>query len=414
MEQLQVKAAEEPGFEVVGEPRITSPRGFTAAGLHAGIKRKRKDLGLIACEVPATAAAVYTMNAYQAAPLTVTREGLAMEGKMQAMIVNSGNANACTGSRGVEDAREMRRETARWLNIPEHRVGVASTGVIGEPLPMDRIGPGIPGLVKQLGPSGHDSFCQAILTTDTCIKAVEVRLTVDGREVRVAGAAKGSGMIQPRMATMLAFINTDAAIEAPALQTLLRQVTDETFNMITVDGDCSTNDMVSVMASGLAGNDPLTPKHPQWPVYYRAFSHVARELAQLIARDGEGATRLVEVVVTGAETEEGARRAAKAVVGSSLVKTAVFGTDPNWGRILCALGYSGAPFDPERVDLYLGSVCAVHQGCPVPMVEAAAREALTLDPARIRIDLNRGRAAATAWGCDLTYDYVRINASYRT
>lgn len=414
MEQLQVKVAEEAEFRVAGEPRITSPQGFTASGLHVGIKRKRKDLGLIACEVPATAAAVYTMNTYQAAPLRVTREGLAMEGKMQAMIVNSGNANACTGARGLEDAKAMQREAAQWLNIPEHRVGVASTGVIGETLPMDRIQPGIPELVKQLDSAGHDSFCQSILTTDTRIKTVEARLTVDGREVRVAGAAKGSGMIHPRMATMLAFINTDAAIEAPVLQSLLRQVTDETFNMITVDGDCSTNDMVSVMASGLAGNEPLTPDHPQWPAYYQAFSYVARELAQLIARDGEGATRLVEVVVTGGETREGARRAAKAVVGSSLVKTAVFGADPNWGRILTALGYSGARFHPDRVDLYIGSICVVRQGCPVSGVEELAKEALVQDPARIELNLNQGEAEATAWGCDLTYDYVRINASYRT
>lgn len=414
MEQLQVKATAGTGIEMAGEPRITSPRGFTAAGLHAGIKRKRKDLGLITCEVPATAAAVYTLNTYQAAPLMVTREGLAVEGKMQAMIVNSGNANACTGPRGMEDAKEMRRETARWLDIPEHLVGVASTGVIGEPLPMHQIGLGIPNLVKELGPAGHDSFCQAILTTDTCTKAVEVRLTVDGREVRVAGVAKGSGMVHPRMATMLAFINTDAAIERPALQSLLRDVTDETFNMITVDGDCSTNDMVSVMASGLAGNDPLTPEHPDWPLFFQAFSHVARGLAQRIARDGEGATRLVEVVVTGAETREEARRAAKAIVGSSLVKTAVFGADPNWGRILCALGYSGTRFISDRVDLYIGSVCAVQNGCPVPMMEVSARKALAQDPARIRVDLKQGDAGATAWGCDLTYDYVRINANYRT
>lgn len=414
MEQLQVKEAEKGGYKVVREPRITSPRGFTAAGLHAGIKRKRKDLGLIVCEVPAAAAAVYTLNTYQAAPLQVTREGLAVEGRMQAMIVNSGNANACTGSRGVEDAREMRRKTAQSLNIPEHLVGVTSTGVIGEPLPMDRIGEAIPGLAEQLDLVGHEAFCQSILTTDTCTKAVEVRLTVDGQEVRVAGAAKGSGMIHPNMATMLAFINTDAAIETPVLQSLLGRVTDETFNMITVDGDCSTNDMVSVMASGLAGNNPLTPEHPAWPAFYQAFSHVARQLAQMIARDGEGANRLVEVTVSGTVTEEEARKAAKAIVGSSLVKTAVFGADPNWGRILCALGYSGAHFDPDQVDLHIGSVCLVQKGCPQPLIEEVAREALKCDPVHIRVDLKQGNAGATAWGCDLTYDYVRINASYRT
>ncbi|PTX59684.1 glutamate N-acetyltransferase [Melghirimyces profundicolus] len=414
MEQLQVRAVVTDGCKVAKEPRITSPRGFRAAGLHAGIKRKRKDLGMIVCEVPASAAAVYTMNAFQAAPLKVTREGLEVEGRMQAMIVNSGNANACTGRRGLDDARRMRQETARQLKIPEHLVGVVSTGVIGEPLPMDRMLRAIPGLVEQLAPEGQDSFCRSILTTDTFTKASEVRLTVQGKEVRVAGAAKGSGMVHPNMATMLAFINTDAAVEPPVLQRILRKVTDQTFNMITVDGDCSTNDMVTAMASGLAGNEPLTEDHPDWPAFCRAFAHVARDLARQIARDGEGATRLVEVTVTGAETEEGARRAAKAIVGSSLVKTAVFGADPNWGRIVCALGYSGAIFDPDRVEVYIGSICAVRDGRPVPMDEAAGRRELEQDPVRLRVNLNRGAAQATAWGCDLTYDYVRINASYRT
>lgn len=414
MKPLQVKTGEEKGYRVMVEPRITSPRGFQAAGLHAGIKRKRKDLGLILCDVPASAAAVYTLNAFQAAPLQVTKEGLAVEGKMQAMVVNSGIANACTGEQGLEDAREMRRETARRLGIPEHLVGVVSTGLIGNRLPMDRVKQAIPQLVHKVDAESHAPFCQSILTTDTCTKAAEVRLTVDGREVRIAGAAKGSGMIHPNMATMLAFINTDATIQPGVLQGLLRKVTDETFNMITVDGDCSTNDMVSVMASGQAGNTALTEDHPDWQTFYDAFTHVARVLAQQIARDGEGATRLVEVIVTGAETKEGARQAAKSIVGSSLVKTAVYGADPNWGRIVGALGYSGALFDPERIEVHIGSVCVLRQGRPVAIDEDAARRELEKDSVQLRVDLHWGREEAAAWGCDLTYDYVRINASYRT
>ncbi|MFS8513622.1 MAG: bifunctional ornithine acetyltransferase/N-acetylglutamate synthase, partial [Planifilum fulgidum] len=246
--------AAETGFEVVAEPSVTSPSGFVAGGVHAGLKRKKRDLGMIFCEVPASAAAVYTMNAFQAAPLKVTRDSLAVEGKLQAVVVNSGNANACTGERGWEDALKTRREAAGLLGIPEHRVAVASTGVIGEFLPMDRMVEGLGRLVKEVGKEGHLPFCESILTTDTCTKAAEVVLRVEGRPVRIAGAAKGSGMIHPRMATMLAFLTTDAVIDPRHLQHLLREVTDETFNMITVDGDCSTNDMVLALASGAIGN----------------------------------------------------------------------------------------------------------------------------------------------------------------
>ncbi|WP_091737039.1 bifunctional glutamate N-acetyltransferase/amino-acid acetyltransferase ArgJ [Marininema mesophilum] len=393
---------------------ITSPRGFTAAGLHAGIKRKRKDLGLICCEVPAAAAAVYTTNAFQAAPLMVTQEGMEVEGRMQALLVNSGKANACTGEAGLQDAYQMRESAAVALGLPEHQVGIASTGVIGERIPMGPLTRGVPELIEQLSKEGSDDFCHAILTTDTGIKTVEVRLTIDGKEVRISGAAKGSGMIHPNMATMLAFVTTDAVIEPSVLQGLLREVTDETYNMITVDGDSSTNDMVAVMASGLSNHQPLTREHTDWLVFKDAFTFVSQELARMIARDGEGATRLVEVEVKGASTLEGARQAAKAIVGSSLVKTAVYGADPNWGRILSAVGYSGAAVNPAQIQVTIGEVIVVDGGQPALYDEELARRALDQPLVHIGVDLGLGTASATAWGCDLTYDYVRINASYRT
>jgi len=405
-------------FSVVEHPRIHSPKGFNAAGLHCGIKRKRKDLGWIVCEVPASAAAVYTMNAFQAAPLKVTRESLEKEDHLQVMLVNSGNANACTGPQGEADAYRMRRETAELFGISEHLVGVASTGVIGELLPMDRISAGLRALREQMDHvrnSGHDDFAEAILTTDTCTKAVEVVVTVEGQEVRIAGVAKGSGMIHPNMATMLAFLTTDAVIEPAVLRGLLREVTDETFNMITVDGDCSTNDMVVAMASGLAAHPTaLQPDHPDWPAFRSGFAYVCRRLAQMIARDGEGATKLVEVTVSGAPTQETARQAAKAVVGSNLVKSAVFGADPNWGRILCAVGYGAPLIDPVSVDVKIGEISVVKNGLPVPFDEEAAQLVLAGDMVKFHVELHQGEFEATAWGCDLTYEYVRINACYRT
>jgi glutamate N-acetyltransferase / amino-acid N-acetyltransferase len=410
----QPLGAENALYQTSATPDITSPKGFTAGGVHCGIKRKRKDLGIILCDVPASAAAVYTTNVFQAPPLKVTQQSLAVEGKLQAFLCNSGNANACTGEQGLLDAFRMRAETAACFGLEEHRVGVVSTGVIGELLPMDRISQGISHLAIQTGKEGHEDFCRSILTTDTCIKAAEVSVEIDGKTVRIAGAAKGSGMIHPNMATMLAFVTTDAVIEPPILQQLLREVTDETYNMITVDGDCSTNDMVVSMASGLAGHSPLTPEHPDWAAFRAGFAHVSRELAKMIARDGEGATKLVEVKVTGAPDVVTAKQAAKAVVGSSLVKTAVFGADPNWGRILCALGYSSPLIDPEHVDLAVGPVQLVKDSQSTGVDEALARRYLEEEHVQFHVHLNQGEAKATAWGCDLTYDYVQINASYRT
>lgn len=404
-------------FSVAPEGSITSPKGFRAGGLHCGLKKTaRNDLGAIVCEVPAVAAAVYTTNVFQAAPLKVTRESISSGGRLQAVVVNSGNANACTGQQGEADAYAMRAAAADALGLAEHDIAVASTGVIGELLPMDRVTTGIAGLPAVLSAEddGAEQFCQAILTTDLVKKEVCVRLAVDDREVLIAGAAKGSGMIHPNMATMLAFVTTDAAVEPQALQQLLGATTDVTFNMITVDGDTSTNDMLVAMASGLAENRPLAPGHPDWEAFAAAFRHVCETLAQAIARDGEGATRLVEVTVEGAVTEQSARAIAKTVIGSSLVKSAVFGADANWGRIIAAVGRAGEPVNPETVDIKLGDIVVLSGSRPIPFDEEEALVYLQGDTVTIHVDLHNGKGSATAWGCDLTYDYVRINAAYRT
>lgn len=401
-------------YSVTEHPTITAPRGFAADGIHCGIRHKHLDLGLIACDVPANTAAVYTMNTFQAAPLKVTQSSLQVDGKLQAIIVNSGNANACTGSQGEQDARRMQLETAERLGIPPHRVGVASTGLIGEPMPMDKISAGIQKLQPQKDMAGSDGFCQAILTTDTCVKQVQVTVEIDGVEVHIAGAAKGSGMIKPNMATMLGFITTDAVIEQPVLQNLVRTVTETTYNMIAVDGDTSTNDMVIAMASGLADHAPLNEDHADWSAFVSAFHYVNEQLAKAIARDGEGATRLIEVRVTGAENRKMAQQSAKAVIGSNLVKTAVFGADPNWGRIICAVGYSTIPVNPDNVDIAIGGIPVVRNSLPHDFDESKVAEAMQQDPVVIEVNLHQGQEKATAWGCDLTYDYVRINSSYRT
>ncbi|WP_084508959.1 bifunctional glutamate N-acetyltransferase/amino-acid acetyltransferase ArgJ [Paenibacillus assamensis] len=403
-------------FAVV-DGSITSPAGFRAAGLHCGLKKtSRNDIGAIVCDVPATAAAVYTLNAFQAAPLHVTRASLAAEGKLSAVIVNSGNANACTGVQGEEDAYRMRDAFAEQLGVPAHQVAVASTGVIGEPLKMDCVERGIAALPAELSSArdGAEQFCQAILTTDLVKKEVCVTVQVDGQLVTIAGAAKGSGMIHPNMATMLGFVTTDAVVSSDVLHVLLKQTTDATYNMITVDGDTSTNDMLVVMASGVAGNQPLHAEHPDWSSFAAAFHYVNEVLAKAIARDGEGATKLIEVRVNGAVHDQAARAIAKSVVGSSLVKSAVFGADANWGRVIAAVGYSGEAVNTDSVDIFLGPIPVLKQSTPVVFDEEQALVYLKEDTIVFMIDLHMGQGSATAWGCDLTYDYVRINAAYRT
>ncbi|MEW4372656.1 bifunctional glutamate N-acetyltransferase/amino-acid acetyltransferase ArgJ [Paenibacillus kandeliae] len=404
------------GFQQIQDGSIVTPVGFQAAGLHCGLKKtERNDLGVIVCDVPAAAAAVYTTNLFQAAPLQVTRESL-HNGTLRAVVVNSGNANACTGQQGEQDAYTMRARTAQQFGLHEEDVAVASTGVIGELLKMDRLTSGIDKLAAVTGnaPEHAEAFCQSILTTDLVKKEICVAVQVNGTTVHIAGAAKGSGMIHPNMATMLAFMTTDAKISSAHLHQLLRDTTDRTFNMITVDGDTSTNDMLVSMASGLADHEALTPEHADWEAYAAGFRHVCEHLAQAIARDGEGATKLVEVVVNGALSDLSARAIAKTVIGSSLVKSAMFGADANWGRVIAAVGRAGEPVDVNTVDIRLGDIVVLTGSRPVPFDEEAALEYLKGDTVQIVVDLHYGEGSALAWGCDLTYDYVRINAAYRT
>ena len=390
---------------------VAAVAGFTAAGVACGVRSVGvRDLGLLFSELPCETAAVFTRNAVKGAPLVVTR-GAVESGGVRAVVANSGIANAATGQRGIEDARAMQDLAAGALGITAGEVAVASTGVIGELLPMDRISAGIRAAAGELG---GDGFAEAILTTDTRAKEAVARVEIGGKTVTVGGTAKGSGMIHPNMGTMLAFLTTDAAVEKECLEETLRRVTALTFNRVTVDGDTSPSDMALLMANGAAGNSTITFDSPDYPVFAGAVEDVARELAKEIARDGEGASRLVEVVVEGAASEEGAVALAKSVVGSSLVKTAVFGEDANWGRVITAMGYSGVAFDPEFVDLWFGPVKVFSGGEPVPHEQAEANATLASDEVRITARLGEGEASATAWGCDLSYEYVRINGSYRT
>jgi glutamate N-acetyltransferase/amino-acid N-acetyltransferase len=388
--------------------------GFSAAGVDCGIRyRGRRDLGLLFSESPGgTAAMVGTTNLLKSAPLLVTREAVE-GGDVRAVVVNSGVANAATGQKGLEDAYAMQALAAAELGIESRQVAVASTGVIGEHLPMDRIEASIKDAVVSLSANGS-GFAEAILTTDTRTKEAVATVGISGKTVTVGGAAKGSGMIHPNMATMLAFVTTDAVIEKECLQSVLSKTTERTFNRITVDGDTSPNDTVLLMASGAADNELLTQSSPDLPAFEEAVEAVMRELAKEIARDGEGATKLVEVVVEGTETEGSAAALAKSVVGSSLVKAAVYGQDANWGRVLNAMGYSGVPFDPEGVQLYFGPVKVFAGGEPVEHDPAEANAALTGDEVVITARLSEGAASATAWGCDLTEEYVKINGSYRS
>jgi glutamate N-acetyltransferase/amino-acid N-acetyltransferase len=392
---------------------VTAVEGFVAGGVVCGVRNSgRRDLGLLFSERECTAAAVFTRNVVRGAPLEVTR-GVIESGGVRAVVVNSGYANAATGQRGLEDAYAMQALVAEALGIGAEEVAVASTGVIGEHLPMDKISSGIRAAYMELGPEGA-GFAEAMLTTDTRTKQVAVRVEIGGTTVTVGGTAKGSGMIHPNMGTMLAFLTTDAAVEKGCLQETLSEATERTFNRVTVDGDTSPSDMAVLLANGAAGNEPLTLDSSDYPVFAEAVESVARSLAKEIARDGEGATRLVEVVVEGAKDEASAAALAKSVVGSNLVKAAVFGEDANWGRVLTAMGYSGVSFDPDGVELRFGPVKVFEGGDPVPHEEAEANAALASGEVKITVRLSEGDASATAWGCDLTYEYVRINGSYRT
>jgi glutamate N-acetyltransferase/amino-acid N-acetyltransferase len=384
-----------------------------AAGVGCGVRDVgRRDLGLLFSELPCEAAAVFTRNAVWGAPLVVTREAVETGG-VRAVAANSGNANAATGEQGIEDARAMQALAAETLGIEAGEVAVASTGVIGVHLPMDRISSGIRAASGELG-AGGEGFAKSILTTDTRAKEAVAQVEIGGKTITIGGTAKGSGMIHPNMGTMLAFLTTDAAIEKGCLQETLSRVTYRTFNRVTVDGDTSPSDMALLMANGAAGNAPLSLDSTDYPIFAEAIESVARTLAREIARDGEGATRLVEVAVEGAVSEESAAALAKSVVGSNLVKTAVFGEDANWGRVLTAMGYSGEGFDPAGVELWFGPIKVFSGGEPVPHEEAEANATLAAGEVKITVRLSEGDASATAWGCDLSYEYVRINGSYRT
>ncbi|WP_010650232.1 bifunctional ornithine acetyltransferase/N-acetylglutamate synthase [Oceanobacillus massiliensis] len=399
-------------IHILKKGHVTSPKGFTAGGIHCGLRKTKLDFGWIHSETPAAAAGVYTLNTFQAAPVKVTKESIEKDNLLQTIVVNSANANSCTGEQGYLDALTMQKMTADKIGVDQSHVAVVSTGVIGVPLPMEKILYGINSIDNQKA-SAVD-FEHAILTTDTATKHIAVQLEIDNQTITIGGAAKGSGMIHPNMATMLSFITTDAKVEAKSLQLALRDVTDKSFNMITVDGDCSTNDMVLVMANGQQNNALLNESHSDWHLFKEALQFVSQELAKMIARDGEGATKLIEVHVKGAPTEIVAAQVAKAVISSNLVKTAIYGADPNWGRIICAIGYSKQPLDPESVCISLGDIEVVKNGQPLDFDEAEGKRYLENHTVKLLIDLQNGSDEATAWGCDLTYDYIKINASYRT
>ena len=401
----------EIGIERTG---ATAAAGFLAAGVACGVRYEgRRDLGLLLSEeVGGAAAVVVTTNVVKAAPLLVTGEAVE-GGNVRAVVVNSGVANAATGERGLEDARRMQALAAAELKLEPEEVAVASTGVIGEHLPMDRVEAGIKEAAASLSDDGSP-FAEAILTTDTCTKEAVATVEIGGEVVTVGGVAKGSGMIHPNMATMLAFVTTDAAVEKECLQNALNGATERTFNRITVDGDTSTNDMALLMANGAAGNEPLRQDSSDYPAFEEAVEAVMRELAKEIARDGEGATKLIEVVVEGAKDEASAAALAKAVVGSSLVKAAAYGEDANWGRVLAAMGYAGVPFDPEGVEIQFGTVKVFEKGEPVAHDAAEANATLAEGEIVITARLGEGEGSASAWGCDLTHEYVEINGSYRS
>lgn len=390
---------------------VTAPRGFLASGVHCGIKQRKLDLALLVSESAATVAGVFTTNRIKAAPVRWCQE-VVRRGVARAVVVNSGNANACTGDRGWQDAREMAERTGQALGIPPEQVLVASTGVIGVPLPMDAVRRGIPLAAKSLSRSG-EAAAEAILTTDAFPKTSAVSTTVGGVRVTVGGMAKGAGMIHPRLATTLCFLTTDAAVPAPVLQRALERAVERSFNRITVDGDTSTNDTVLVLANGQAGAPPVDGGE-DLERFTEALTAVAEDLARMVVRDGEGAQRLVEVVVEGAADDADAERAAFAVATSLLVKTMLHGGEPNWGRVVAAVGYSGAEVDERRMAVWFGDVPVVRGGVGVEGVFERAAAALRRPEVLVRVDLGLGPGRARVWTCDLGEEYVRINGSYIT
>ena len=400
---------------------VTAPKGFLASGLNAGIKNQtKKDMAMVFSSTPCAAAGVFTTNLVKAAPVKWDKEIVTTSPYVQAVVVNSGIANACTGAEGLGYCADTAAEAAAALNIPKTAVLVASTGVIGKQLPIDKIKYGVTALSKVLGSSREDAklAAEAIMTTDTKSKEVACTLELDGKQVTVAGMCKGSGMIHPNMCTMLCFVTTDAAISHELLQKALSEDVVDTFNMISVDGDTSTNDTVLVMANGQAENTPITKEGEDYKTFCEALHFIMLELSKKIAGDGEGCTCLFEATVIGAKDKNQARTIAKSVVCSSLTKAAVFGHDANWGRILCAMGYSGAQFDPEVVDIWLeskaGTIKIVENGIATDYSEETATKILSEEEVIAKMDIKEGNETSTAFGCDLTYEYVKINGDYRS
>ncbi len=397
---------------------VCAAKGFTAGGIHCGVRKNKtkKDIALIYSEKSASAAAVYTTNLVKGAPLLVTKKHL-LNGKAQAVICNSGNANTCNAN-GIEIAEKMSSLAADALGIKADDMVVASTGVIGQPLDIEPIENGISALVKSLSRGGSEDAAEGIMTTDTVLKEIAVEFNIGSRTCKIGGIAKGSGMIHPNMATMLVFITTDCAISPKMLQKALSSDIKNTFNMVSVDGDTSTNDMVTVLANGMAENDEITCDGEAFDAFMAALNTVTVYLCRMIAADGEGATKLLECKVNGASDEACAKTVAKSVICSSLLKAAMFGADANWGRVLCAIGYSGAAVDVNKVDVSFksakGEIEVCRNGAGVDFSEEKAKEILLEKEIEILIGLGSGEASATAWGCDLTYDYVKINGDYRT
>ena len=397
---------------------VCAAKGFKAGGIHCGIRKNRtkRDLALIVSEKKAATAAVYTTNLVKGAPLTVTKAHLS-DGYAKAVICNSGNANTCNEG-GIEIAEQTCELLGAELNISPKDIVVASTGVIGQPLDITPIKNGIPSLVKSLSENGSENAAEGIMTTDTKVKEIAVSFKLGGKTCKIGGIAKGSGMIHPNMATMLVFITTDCAISPEMLKKALSSDIKETFNMISIDGDTSTNDMVTVLANGMAENAEITADGEDFNAFMKALNTVNVYLCRRIAGDGEGATKLIECKVTGAETLETAKTVAKSVICSSLTKAAMFGSDANWGRVLCAIGYSGAAVDVNKIDVAFksqkGEIAVCKNGAGIPFSEEKAKEILLEPEIEILVELNSGEYSSCAWGCDLTYDYVKINGDYRT
>ena len=397
---------------------VCAAKGFKANGVHCGIRKNRtkRDLSLILSEVPASAAAVYTTNLVKGAPLLVTQEHL-KNGVARAIVCNSGNANTCNAN-GIEVAEQTCAAAAKVLGISADDIVVASTGVIGQPLDVTPIVNGLPELAAGLSDNGSGFAAEGIMTTDTVLKEVAVEFTLSGKTCKIGGIAKGSGMIHPNLATMLVFITTDAKISPPMLKKALSSDIADTFNMVSVDGDTSTNDMVTVLANGLAGNPEITEEGDDFAAFMQALNSVTVSLCRLIAGDGEGATRLLECKVVGTDSKQTARTVAKSVICSSLLKAAMFGADANWGRVLCAIGYSGAKVDVSKIDVAFasaaGTIPVCKNGCGVDFSEEIAKKILSEKEIEILVCLNSGNESSRAWGCDLTYDYVKINGDYRT